>query len=119
MIPFLSTEEALALAQLDRRRKPRIACPARLIYLSASPRLERYRAYVCNFSPRGLGLVTDHSFDVGTVLSLEFERREVILSRSLTAKVVRRMELSGGMQYFGCRLSRTLSEEEQHALQFG
>jgi hypothetical protein len=120
MEPFLSVEDSLAVLQSDRRERPRIPCdPPRPICLVARPQLERTQAYVCNFSARGIGIVTDRSFEVDTLVEVQLRRRPVGVSGVLTAKVIHRTEVSSGKWLLGCSLSRRLTAGELHGLRYG
>jgi hypothetical protein len=117
MHPSLSQEDAAAIVESDRRIAPRETLdPPRLIYLLARPQLERIAAYLYDFSARGMGFVCDHPFEVGALLTIELQRRQVGLSGMLTARVRHRRELPSGKWFLGCSLSRNLTDEEQCSL---
>jgi PilZ domain len=117
MQPFLSPKDASAILENDRRRTPREAVdPPRLIYLLARPQLERIEALLYDFSVRGMGFVTDRTFEVGAILAVQTQRRQVGLSGMLSAHVRHRRQLPSGKWFIGCNLSRDLTDEEQCTL---
>jgi len=104
----------------DLAREPCYTCdPPQLVHVLARPKFERLTAYLCDFSVRSIGIVTDRGFDIDTLLVVEFHRGQVGLSGILTAKVRHRRQLSNGRWFVGCSLSRSLTAEEQLGFRSG
>jgi hypothetical protein len=115
--PFCEIEGAEPLPETDRReaeryysnRKP----PVRFI---ARPSTMSRRAFVRDVSARGLGLITDHPVEVGTLLAIQLCSATAGASYILSATVQHVTPHLDGIWLVGCSLSRNLTDEEIFAL---
>jgi hypothetical protein len=97
----------------ERRLIGRHKCdPPRRVRLIAKPSLQAHRALVRDFSVRGLGLLLDQPFEIGTLLAVQLQSRDVGLSGILTGKVRHATPQSDGNWLIGCSLSRPLTDDE-------
>jgi len=114
---YLSTEDGLAILTMERREEGRQRCePPCLIHVMGRPELKRIPAYVWDFSARGIGFVTERPFEANTLLAVQLQHRQVGLSGMLSATVCHRHQLPSGKWFHGCKLSRSLTDEEQSGL---
>jgi hypothetical protein len=106
-------DTSIQVLEADRRKESREKCdPPRAIHLFAKPQLGLIEAHIRNFSPRGLGIVTDRPFTTGTLLAVQRQRGQLGLTGMLTAKVRHVAVLPDGQWLLGCSLSRQLTNEE-------
>jgi hypothetical protein len=103
--------------QEDRRAADRVVCTrphsARIM---VRPSLLSYQARVHNFTRTGVGLSVQHCFEPGTVLAIQLRIANTGLSCVLAATVVRCQLEAPGQWFLGCKLSRSLTDEETRSL---
>jgi hypothetical protein len=102
---------------MERRSVPRYFLDRLpLIRVLVRPSFRRYSARVHNISTKGLGLVCDRFLEPGSVLAIQLQRRHAGVSGILSAKVVSSAAQCDGTWLCGCRLSRSLTDDEIFAL---
>lgn len=102
--------------QVERRAQKRYSCALNAHWRLLGCQGDFHPARVVNISGRGLGLVTDASSEVGTVMVLMMEPRIDRFTRLQPARVVHAHPLPSGEWHLGCTLVSKLNEEELVAL---
>lgn len=101
----------------DQRTWMRFTCPVQAAY-----QLVRDAAYapsaarVVDISPAGIGLETDQSLEVGTLLSVELHGAGHDSALTILASVTRVTPRDNGGWTLGCHFIRELSDQELQAL---
>ena len=87
-----------------------------LIRLLIRPDFLRCSAKVQNVSATGLAIVSNRFLEPGSVLAVQLQRKSMGVSGILSAKVVYSVAQCDGTWLCGCRLSRSLTDDELIAL---
>ena len=110
-------EEALSLADLERRSQPRFICYRRpLVRFLIKPSFESHRAFLQEVSPNGVRLLFTRPLDVGTILAIQLPSGSTGLSHILSAQVKYAIPEQDHGWRLGCRLSRSFTDAELLAL---
>lgn len=83
---------------------------------SAEGKEERWPAKVHDISLEGLGLVAPRSFELGTLLGIDLQSPDGVLTYTMSARVVHAREMPEGKWQIGCSFSRKLTNEELKSL---
>jgi hypothetical protein len=87
-----------------------------LIRILVRPSFQPYRANVRDISIMGLGIICDRYLQPGAVLAIQLQRRHAGVSGILSASVAYSAPLPDGRWRCGCRLSRSLTDDELYSL---
>lgn len=85
-------------------------------FLARAGSLVANRGVIRDVSRRGMGLISEQSFDPGTVLAIQLRSSDAGFSGVLSARVARVQEMGNGLYLLGCSLSRNLTDAEISAL---
>lgn len=97
----------------DPRSWVRFPCTSPIAFREVgTAREEDEKAAAVDLSPRGIGLITRHPLEVGTLLQLELGESEGEPVVSILATVVRLAETGPNEWSVGCNFIRDLTEEE-------
>lgn len=87
-----------------------------LIRLLVRPGFQRCSARVQNVSTVGLGILCNRFLEPGAILAVQLQRKYVGVSGILSARVVYCAAQPDGTWLCGCRLSRSLTDDEVYDL---
>ncbi len=103
---------------LDRRESQRFRCNwyPTVGFLARTHTLITGRGVIRDVSRLGIGMISELFLDPGTVIAVQLRSADHGFSDMLSATVVHCSRQSGGSFLLGCRLSRSLSNQEMKAL---
>jgi hypothetical protein len=87
-----------------------------LIRVLIRPSFRPYLANVQDVSVAGLGIICDRCLKPGAVLAVQLQRKHAGVSGILSAQVVHSTPLPDGTWRCGCRLSRSLTDDDLFTL---
>jgi hypothetical protein len=102
----------------ERRDSERFRCNwyPTVSFLARSGSLVANRGVIHDVSRRGMGLISEQSYEPGTILAIQLRSAEAGFSGVLSARVVHVAQMSTGHWLLGCSLSRNLTDAEITAL---
>jgi hypothetical protein len=87
-----------------------------LIRVLVRPSFQAYHANVRDVSVLGLGIICDRCLKPGAILAVQLQRKHAGVSGILSAQVVHSTLLPDGTWRCGCRLSRSLTDDDLFTL---
>jgi len=114
---FSFPNEAVPATDGDRRVRVRQAQTSKTYCQKGRGDLDQvwWMGNVRNLSGNGIGLVIQHHFEPGTILTLELENSAKTFSHTLQVQVVRAIQQPDGW-FLGCTFVKELTEDEVQAL---
>ena len=103
---------------LDRRESQRFRCNwyPTVGFLARTHLLISGRGIIRDVSRLGIGMISELFLEPGTVIAIQLRSAEHGFSDMLSATIIHCGQQEGGAYLLGCRLSRSLSNQEMKAL---
>jgi hypothetical protein len=104
--------------QVERRESERFRCNwyPTVSFLARAKTLVAGRGVIRDVSRMGIGLISEQVLEPGTLLAIQLRRQQHGFSDVLSARIVHIVPQDDGSFLLGCRLSRSLSDDELAAL---
>ena len=118
--PLVHTEAGIGedSTRLERRQSERYRCNwyPTVSFLARAQTLVAGRGVIRDVSRMGIGLISEQVLEPGTLLAIQLRSQQHGFSDVLSAKIVHIVPQDDGSCLLGCRLSRSLSDDEIAAL---